>query len=72
MVRREGGEAVNHPTKPGWYWARAKFNRQWGPVLYVFDGNQEEPEQYVVCIGQEEGRDLSEFDRWVGPLEAPK
>ena len=34
-------------------------------MLYVYDGNQEEPEQYVVLNGQEEGRDVSEFDAWV-------
>lgn len=66
-------EAQHHdaPTCNGWWWARHSFNRRWEAVLYVYDGNQEEPEQYVVMNGQEEGRDVSEFDRWVGPLLPP-
>lgn len=59
------------PTCDGWWWARHSFNRRWEAVLYVYDGNQEEPEQYVVLNGQEEGRDVSEFDAWVGPLLPP-
>ena len=70
-VPRPTAQHHDAPTCDGWWWARHSFNRRWEAVLYVYDGNQEEPEQYVVLNGQEEGRDVSEFDAWVGPLLPP-
>ena len=63
-VPRPTAQHHDAPTCDGWWWARHSFNRRWEAVLYVYDGNREEPEQYVVLNGQEEGRDVSEFDAW--------